>query len=532
METEGLMQQIKIGKILSIIVAALLMMGNTYGSLGQQDLSSVDQRRLLLVSIPGLSFQEIDELHGFGWEQLLRGRVAAMNVRTPERGIEDVYLSVGSGAPAVAWTHTQAMMSDEQVGTVLAKDMVVRYTGRTIAGEIVIPTWVEMKQFNENLANSALPGLLGETLKRANIARYVLGNRDQVFLPENNEQAIFRHAPLLLADLHGEVSYGLIGQAANMTNDLRPHGLQTNYEALLHALEESDDRAVIVVELGDLDRLYAEKGRMSQKQFLQMKHVVLQEMGEFLELLMHEHLRQTDELWVLSTMSYAVARQGKSLLTPFFQLGEAGELTSGTTRQAGLISYIDLSVSILDWFGLSVPETMRGQTIQSVQEESTLADTLIKVDEIEYVYKLRPKLIYPLVTYQMLVLLLGLAFLLWRAKFSSKMMLFHHKVRYLHKVICALLYSAVLAPFVLLFVGPWRQIDQTILIFLFYLFIISVSWLLSRFPVVGTLSLIGFVTAGGILLDGSRSEERRVGKDGRVGGRCERCEMHRCTQGE
>src|SRR5690625_3455629 len=113
MGTEGLMQQIKIGKILSIIVAALLMMGNTYGSLGQQDLSSVDQRRLLLVSIPGLSFQEIDELHGFGWEQLLRGRVAAMNVRTPERGIEDVYLSVGSGAPAVAWTHTQAMMSDE-----------------------------------------------------------------------------------------------------------------------------------------------------------------------------------------------------------------------------------------------------------------------------------------------------------------------------------------------------------------------------------------------------------------------------------
>jgi hypothetical protein len=67
---------------------------------------------IMIVSVPGLSFQEWAPLVMKQMPNMKRlaeqSGIAALNVRTPERGIEDVYLTINAGAPAVVPSGIQA----------------------------------------------------------------------------------------------------------------------------------------------------------------------------------------------------------------------------------------------------------------------------------------------------------------------------------------------------------------------------------------------------------------------------------------
>ena len=82
---------------------------------------------------------------------------AAMNVRTPESGIEDVYLSIGAGAPAVASRQDQAYMAGETVRhfgeEVRAVTLYERYAGvRAHDAAVVVPAFWHLDGRNRSLS--------------------------------------------------------------------------------------------------------------------------------------------------------------------------------------------------------------------------------------------------------------------------------------------------------------------------------------------------------------------------------------------
>src|SRR5690625_4226314 len=146
------------------------------------------------------------------------------------------------------------------------------------------------------------------------------------------------------------------------------------------------------------------------------------------------------------------------MFTPFMMQGDESELaqwlTSQTTRRPGIITYADLTASILAYFNLDIPEEVRGMEIVSLQEDRGIDSLLKEVEHVEYVYKLRPKLIYPLVTFQMGALLLSLIYLIGRKKINIGLQLWHkHGPERMETLLKVMLFSVSIAPLLLLFVG-------------------------------------------------------------------------------
>src|SRR5690606_24617296 len=82
---------------------------------------------IILLSVPGFSFQELqaDRLDIMPTLKALikQGGVAALNVRTPERGIEDVYASINAGAPTLVPADIQALQTVNHSHHLTSTDM-------------------------------------------------------------------------------------------------------------------------------------------------------------------------------------------------------------------------------------------------------------------------------------------------------------------------------------------------------------------------------------------------------------------------
>mgnify|MGYP001172740537 CR=1 FL=1 len=489
---------------------------------------AVNRARLWIVSIPGLSFHELDWLQAEPrWRELTASAAfAAMNVRTPVAGIEDVYLSIGAGAPTTARREDQGYRASEWVkreeevrNAALLHE---RFSGvRAKEAAIVVPTFSYLEQWNRAQPHSALPGLLGNLLKDHGIARAVFGNRDRTLAAIVGVQTHARHAPLMLVDQNGLVDAGMIGAEMLEADPGRPFGVKTRYSALLSASLKQDGPSVMLVELGDLERLYAEKEMYADGRFEPLKHTILTEMVSFLADL-KAHCDDEDGIWIFSPMSHADARKDKSLVTPFFVIDHQfapGRLLSATTRRPGLISYLDLAPSILERFGIRVkaPE-MRGSGIENEDTpgtsseakngassgtdnekdygtnketiDETYSEWLQEIRHIENVYRLRSRFSYPYIFFQAGVLLLGLwhVFVPFKGRVSA--------------LIRAALMATLAAPLILLLLGKYPGLPHAMFIALFGGGLVLVGFILSRLPTLSSLFIVGALTALLILLDG------------------------------
>ena len=119
-------------------------------------------------------------------------------------------------------------------------------------------------------------------LKTNGVSRYVFGNRDRTLDSIVSDQAHVRHAPLMLLDEAGLVDGGVVGADMLVADHERPFGVKTRYARLLAELKERNGPTVMLVELGDLERLYAAKDHFAPERFVQLKRAVLAEIVTFL----------------------------------------------------------------------------------------------------------------------------------------------------------------------------------------------------------------------------------------------------------
>lgn len=573
----------------------------------------VQQKRsefVVILSVPGISFMELstDMLQQMPNLKFLseNSAVAALNVRTPEKGIEDVYLTINSGAPAMAPAEVQAFHI-QSVAIPDAKQRYMRYTGRQPAlADIVVPEIGYLTTLNESLTYDARIGRLGDVLSDQKVHTVVFG----AWKDRNHSQVTAGHAPLMLMTSEGTLTSGDMGSNMLIHDPESPDGYRTNTEQILdlvyrliseqerlrsgqerlisdqdHLISEQDrlrsgqeslitdqdcliseqdsipfadpvqenpersednnqlrprtnsgqlvkDRAkdtavstaidslvdatesegnpvVVLIEFSDWLRLDQERRNYEPEQWYRSRSQILHRLDEFvgeLTSLLHLESQSRGQLWFLSPLPHSIAARAKWHVTPFF-IYDPGEntptaeqryigkpssslLTSPTTRRAGLVSLHDLGPTLLDVLGIEDGERWTGFPVVSAPHPDAWQWLLQDVNKMRNVYELRINVVIPFVTYEVIVLLLGLLIVLLKRR---------QALRWMRVPLLSLLVS----PFFLLLLGmvPHFESDVQLLVFLVSVILASVccsKWL----SVESGIFIVALATAVVLMLDG------------------------------
>ncbi|MBE1445699.1 hypothetical protein [Paenibacillus sp. OAS669] len=437
-------------------------------------------KKVWILSVPGLSFVELSPAWNEALPSLMRLREGAhwgsLNIRTPGKGLEDVYLSIGAGHFAEGGPGVQGLQRSELIYGQEAAQWIQRLTGRPSESAILVKDAEAMRRMNATNYYRAAPGTLGQKLEAAGVRISVWGNADRARPAggwnADSNRMLRRYAPLMLMNDVNEVAHGDVS-GGQLNDPYWPAGLRTDTRWMLDRWREQPASSVALMEIGDLARLYDEKVAYSRAAFERMKLAVLSELdrfvGEAVRMIDQAPASEHNELWLFSPQVNADAVRAKAYLAPLLMYApsvqaEEALLTSATTRRSGIVSLIDLAPTLLERFGIEKPEAMLGLPIHSERKEEALPALLQQVRSMQSVYALRPPLLYGLAIYEIAVMLAVLAAVMFGSRLMGRRSVM---------VCVGLLFSLLLAPAGLL----------------------SMGWLPSELPVFSTILALGSVLA-------------------------------------
>lgn len=474
------------GESSNAIEAAYSKIDSTRLETMKSDAEEMAPSKITIVSIPGLSFLELQPQYLKRMPHIealiAEGAMAAMNIRAPERGMEDTYVSIGASAPISALSSFQAWRSGERTevgGTIQQQYGRFRGVGAS-EGELIVPDFIAMEQVNNRLRSKVEIGLFGTALRNNDIHTYAYGD--------------LRQAPFMLMDDKGLVEYGQVGETLTRKDARRAHGITTDYDQLFSLWQDSKaGPLVIALELGNLQRLYEEQRNYDVDVFERAKIEVLREIDTFVGKLARG-LQSADQLWIFSPLVNTEAWSSKWMFSPLLMMSQeqASQLLySPSTHRQGIVSMHDLAPTILRQLSIEQPLHMIGMPLEAVPVSHTLSQLMQINEEAAQVYKLRPQLLYPFVIYQITVLLISLLMVLvqWTRGYRT---------------MSIPLYTIILSPLTMLLMGWLVQLGWSTraLVIFFIVFLWLMSWIASRFPVYRSLIAICAVTVIVLFIDG------------------------------
>jgi len=481
----------------------------------QTNVSAADRDRtsvVVIVSVPGFSFQEwfpeslalMPELRAV----MEKSAIAALNVRTPERGVEDVYLTINSGAPAIAPSRIRAFPADGEQTE--ARQRYMRYTGRPVGtAAVVVPEIEYLKDLHETLTYDAQIGKLGDALLRH-------GVRTAVFADWLGGEHPAEYAPLMLMTSAGTVQLGAVGDDVSIRDPDSPKGRATDAErmmALVRAMTEDEngrDEAedadgsgeplrediVILIEYNDWFRLDQEQRNYEPDRLLIMQRRELEKIDAFLgRLRAWIDTFESGQLWLMSPQPHSAASRAKLYVTPLLIYDVRADasgprlLTSPTTRRAGLISLHDVGPTLLETLGIEEREGWTGFAAVSEAREDALEWLIRDVRKMRNVYELRTIAVIPFVMYEVIVLLVSLAFVLLKKRKWLAWMKWP-------------LYSLLSAPFLLLLLGFAPQWNTGVQLAVFVIALMAASAWCMLLPTETAIFLIASANAVALIADG------------------------------
>ncbi|RAV20262.1 hypothetical protein, partial [Paenibacillus contaminans] len=467
---------------------------------GQHAESISSVRDLTIITVPGLSFQELrepwlDEMPEIK-EAIRRGAVGGVNTRLSGNRFADVYLTIGAGRPAYMTSQTNGWNRMENAGGTTAEEQMRRFrAGGAPEGEVLVPFQSRLAASNARSSYAAKPGELGELLKNSGVARYVWGNADLGGNAERGTVQRQRYAPLMAMDASGAVDYGEVGPGIVVEGSQRPFGVRANTQEIWERWQKRRNGSLSLIELGDLHRLYEEKEGYERLRFEEEKRDVLRELDALFGRIKNG-LRDGEELWLFSPKGNPEAYRIFDRLSPLVVYREgkaAGLLESASTRRAGVVTMFDMSVSIARLFGAESPSEWMGSPLGTFPVSDNLMHLQKELSSIRTIYGLRPKLLYSWTLLEIVILLAALVGTVWLGKERRKSRSFTFRV---------LLAAVLAAPAVMLVMGWLDSMTAGAAVLSFAAVVAVSSLLLAQFNVLKMLMAAGLGTAMLILFDG------------------------------
>ena len=363
--------------LLTAVLSAWAAAGD-YSIRGDRDaVADRDGRRAVVILADGLTWQDCRVHGGPALARFLSAAsVGCANVRTADRG--DLLLSacatLGAG---------RRMTASESAGYCLglsevfqgeaAVDVYLRRMGR-------LPSWgdlseggaddgswatasvciaqPELERANAESSYKGLPGLLGESLRRAGMACAAIGNSDDRAL-------VCRPAVLVAMDARGATPWADVGAHTVASDPHAPFGMVCDVRAMAEAAATASATAGTARDAGTMPAAAAAALVLDMGDFARLRRYAVNLSPEAYEVQLGLCYERLDALFVelerslgppSELLAYVlVSPSSESGLAPAAVAGwsyGAGLLTSLTTRRAGLVTNLDIAPTILAGLGV------------------------------------------------------------------------------------------------------------------------------------------------------------------------------------
>ncbi|MGH9049826.1 MAG: hypothetical protein ACRDY4_08865 [Acidimicrobiia bacterium] len=335
------------------------------------DAAGRDQPRVLLISVPGLTWEDIDRNHDDipNLAGLLdSSAVADLATRTISRWVDvaDGYSTLNAGTRAVGAggaADGEAFAVDARFGIDTAGSVFERRTGQEVERGIVALSLAEIIEENDAELYDAEVGALGDALAESGHARAVVGNADGVDPTQPGELIYGRTVVEGLMGSDGVVPSGSVGPGLLVEDAAAPFGLRLDNEAVAAAFSDAwEPGAVVLVEASDLVREDAYRSFATADERARLFREALRATDDLVGRLLDEVDLERDIVMVVGPSH--PEREVRLTVAALHAPGvEPGLLRSGSTRRSGFVQLVDIAPTILDRLGVEKPDAMEGQPV-------------------------------------------------------------------------------------------------------------------------------------------------------------------------
>jgi len=355
----------------AFVVAVCALGASVAGPAHADEAAGRDEPRVLVISVPGLTWEDVDNNHDDipNLAGLLdASAVADLATRTISRRatLADGYSTFNAGTRAVGAGGTadgEAFGVDEPFGIDTAGRVFERRTGEQVDRGIVALSLAEIVAENDAELYDAEVVALGDALAQAGHPRAVIGNADGDQPPDPEEATYRRTVVEGLMGSDGVVPAGQVGPELLVEDAGAPFGLRLDNNAVAAAFSEVwNSGAVVLVEASDLVREDEYRSFATSDERPRLFREALQATDDLVGLLLDEVDLERDTVLVVGTSH--PARQVRLTVAALHEPGvEAGLLRSGSTRRSGFVQLVDIAPTILDRLDIEKPDSMEGQPV-------------------------------------------------------------------------------------------------------------------------------------------------------------------------
>ncbi len=459
-------------------------------SLIKPTLAAVESKSVLILDIPRLALDELNEKYPNFFKLVNNSTVGLMTTPLPEPvAFDQVYLGFNSGTQLKSVSDNYLLFNfNEDYKGVPAGKLYYSLMGIKAPSEGIVHLGFNKITQITNKNNSANIGLFGSILHQNELKTGVIGNADA--------DLINRCGALMLMDQTGKIDHGSVGVETLLADSTFPFGFRTDPNRVLNEWREINKKAqVIVVTLGDLERLERFNFYLTEKQWFHYRRQILANYDR----LLRGFLTEVDPNRTLLMVFTALPSSRKAMLgerlVPVMLQGpgfHSGLAFSGSTRQSGIVTYYDLPTTILEFLAIKDYHSFNGRVLNQIS------------GDWELLLKERPRLVknynvrWPLLTvYGYLLIaavLLGIIGLIFWPKRDCFFKWLGHGYLFLLTIPAVFLIEAIINPLDWITIIGWT-IGLGGLIW-------SIAYYFSRGAHLLILAIISWLTVGLIILEG------------------------------
>lgn len=360
-----------------------------------------DDRRVLIVTVPGLTWKDVQDEDLPHLEALLE-QSAVANVATRVTRVVaepgEAYLTLGAGTRAVADKEVAGLVfqADEGFGPGSAADEHARQHGVSAGADVLSLAWALLADENDDAEFGGTIGALGQALADDGVQRGVVANADGAD-PLVAGEPIHREAALALADEVGAVPCGQVSTVLLASDDTAPFGVRLDPAAVLEAADRCrEGRSVVLVEASDLRRALAFRTRATSALADAARRRALAHTDELVGALLEDVDPERDAVVVLAPSTQPAPGLGVvGIRSPEHP---PGLLTSGSTRREGYVVLTDLAPTIAALVGVELDEgSIEGRQVEVRPTDGGAADRIEALVDGEAAGLFRDDLLDPVV---------------------------------------------------------------------------------------------------------------------------------------
>jgi hypothetical protein len=385
--------------IVALVVLLLATLAPPAAAQDDDDAPSVPaDRRVLVISVPGLTWEDVNEEDVPTLRALLdESAIANVSLRVERMATPagEGYATLSAGTRAIAPVQLAGMGFGpmESFGSGSAADELGRQLGYPPPGEVLHLAWHDLKRRNEASDFEAELGTLGDALADAGVTRGVIGNADgdDPFVFES----LHREAALALADTRGIIPCGDVTGAIVADEPTAPYGVQLDHDRVLETARRClTPASVVLVEASDVRRADTYGPRVSNEREASLRSEALKRTDALVAQLLEEVDLARDAVVVLAPSVSSGARL--TVVGIHAEEYPAGLLVSGGTRQNGFVLLSDLTPTIAALAGATIDEgAIEGRQVEVGATDGTGAERRERLEEADAAARFRDRMITP-----------------------------------------------------------------------------------------------------------------------------------------